>query len=131
MASRIPLVLLSLFPTLALSQEQSQALAAIVVSARKESKTLTVPSPEQSREELQKTPGGTEVIESERYLVGRSSTLADTFFLSPGVIAQPRFGSDEARISIRGSGLQRTFHGRGIRVLQDGCLLYTSPSPRD
>jgi iron complex outermembrane receptor protein len=114
------LFLLTLLPGLALAQEASQTLEPVVVSAKKESKTLTVPSPDQSREELQKSPGGTEVIEAERYLVGRSSTLADTFFLSPGVIAQPRFGSDEARISIRGSGLQRTFHGRGIRVLQDG-----------
>lgn len=49
--------------------------------------------------------------------------MADTFALSPGVVAQPRFGSDEARLSIRGSGMQRTFHGRGIRVLQDGVPL--------
>ncbi|MES2996259.1 MAG: TonB-dependent receptor [Verrucomicrobiota bacterium] len=74
----------------------------------------------QSRAELANTPGGTEVVAAERYLTGRASTLADTFALSAGVVAQPRFGSDEARISIRGSGLQRTFHGRGILVLQDG-----------
>jgi iron complex outermembrane receptor protein len=115
-----PYLLFALLPLCATAQQQSETLAPVVVSAKKESKTLTVPLPDQSREELQKTPGGTEVVEAERYLVGRSSTLADTFFLSPGVIAQPRFGSDEARISIRGSGLQRTFHGRGIRVLQDG-----------
>ncbi len=36
---------------------------------------------------------------------------------------QPRFGADEARISIRGSGIQRTFHGRGIVLLQDGVPL--------
>ena len=102
------------------AQEDSQALAPMVVQEKKEPTTLTIPSTETSREELAKTPGGTEVVDAERYLTGRSSTLADTFFLSPGVIAQPRFGSDEARLSIRGSGLQRTFHGRGIRVLQDG-----------
>lgn len=39
---------------------------------------------------------------------------------SPGVFVQPRFGSGEARLSIRGSGLQRTFHLRGIELLQDG-----------
>jgi iron complex outermembrane recepter protein len=91
----------------------------MVVRAERE-KALTVPTTEDSREELAKTPGGTEVIDSERYLTGRASTMADTFALSPGVVAQSRFGSDESRISIRGSGLQRTFHGRGIRVLQDG-----------
>lgn len=82
--------------------------------------SLTTPSITGARADLARTPGGTEVVDSERYLKGRASTLADTFFLSPGVFAQPRFGSDEARLSIRGSGLQRTFHGRGIRVLQDG-----------
>lgn len=85
--------------------------------------TLTQPTLEQDRLELRKIPGGTETISAERYLTGRSSTLADTFYLSPGVVAQSRFGSDEARISIRGSGLQRTFHGRGIRFMQDGIPL--------
>jgi iron complex outermembrane receptor protein len=85
--------------------------------------SLTTPSVASARADLARTPGGTEVVDSARYLTGRASTLADTFFLSPGVFAQPRFGSDEARFSIRGSGLQRTFHGRGLRVLQDGVPL--------
>ena len=72
------------------AQEDSQALAPMVVQGKKEAATLTVPSAETSREELAKTPGGTEVVDAERYLTGRSSTLADTFFLSPGVVAQPR-----------------------------------------
>jgi iron complex outermembrane receptor protein len=82
--------------------------------------SLTSPSLESARAELATVPGGTEVIDSSRFLRGRASTVEDTFFLSAGVIAQSRFGSDEARLSIRGSGLQRTFHGRGLRVLQDG-----------
>jgi iron complex outermembrane recepter protein len=90
----------------------------VEVTAQKQS--LTVPSLDAARAELARTPGGTETVDADRYLTGRASTLADTFFLSPGVVAQSRFGSDEARLSIRGSGLQRTFHGRGIRVLQDG-----------
>lgn len=84
------------------------------------STTTTLASVDESREQLALTPGAVEVIDAERFLKGRASTLSDTLALSPGVFAQPRFGSDEARISIRGSGLQRTFHGRGIRVLQDG-----------
>ena len=40
-----------------------------------------------------------------------------------GVYVQPRFGAEEARISIRGSGLQRTFHGRGLKLMQDGVPL--------
>ncbi len=84
---------------------------------------LTVPALDAARAELALTPGGTETIDAGRFLRGRASTVDDTFALSPGVIALSRFGSDEARLSIRGSGLQRTFHGRGIRVLQDGVPL--------
>jgi len=39
------------------------------------------------------------------------------------VFVQPRYGSEESRLSIRGSGLQRTFHGRGLKLLQDGVPL--------
>jgi len=84
---------------------------------------FTVPTLDAMRAELALVPGGTEAFGAERYLRGRASTLEDTFALSAGVIAQSRFGSDEARLSIRGSGLQRTFHGRGLRVLQDGVPL--------
>jgi iron complex outermembrane recepter protein len=105
------------------AQTRPKILDEVLVKAKKENLSLTVPSVAESKEELAKDPGGVEVIDSKRYLTGRASTLADTFFLSPGVVAQSRFGSDEARISIRGSGLQRTFHGRGIRLLQDGIPL--------
>ncbi len=99
-----------------------QTLDPTIVKSSAE-KSLTRPTLEQDRLDLTKIPGGTEVVDADRYLTGRSSTLADTFALSPGVIAQSRFGSDEARISIRGSGLQRTFHGRGIIFMQDGVPL--------
>jgi len=98
--------------------EKTIVLPSFTVTATPPS--LTAPDLEAARYELARTPGGTEVVDAERYLRGRASTVADTFALSPGVFAQSRFGSDEARLSIRGSGLQRTFHGRGIRVLQDG-----------
>lgn len=84
---------------------------------------LTVPSLMAADAAIKLTPGGVETIDSSRWLRGRASTVDDTFALSPGVIALSRFGSDEARLSIRGSGLQRTFHGRGIRVIQDGVPL--------
>ncbi|TAE78497.1 MAG: TonB-dependent receptor [Verrucomicrobia bacterium] len=104
--------------------QSPQALNPLVVEAASDEKqSLTVPGLAASRADLEKTPGGVEVVDPERYLSGRASTVADVFALSAGVFAQPRFGSDEARLSIRGSGLQRTFHGRGIRVLQDGVPL--------
>ncbi len=109
--------------------ETAVILEPVEVTAQQPS--LTVPSLDAARVDLARTPGGVEFVDSERYLTGRASTLADTFFLSPGVVAQPRFGSDEARLSIRGSGLQRTFHGRGIRVLQDGVPINTADGAFD
>lgn len=107
-----------------LHAESPEHLDPLVVEAAEEKKpSLTVSTPEVSRADVETTPGGVEVIDAERYLTGRASTVADTFALSAGVFAQPRFGSDEARLSVRGSGLQRTFHGRGLRVLQDGVPL--------
>ena len=115
--------LTSLVSAETVSPGSPQQLADLVVHGERPGKSLTVPTVQAARKELSKTPGGTEVVEADRFLRGRASTLADTFALSPGVVAQSRFGSDEARISIRGSGLQRTFHGRGLRVMQDGLPL--------
>jgi iron complex outermembrane receptor protein len=115
--------LLLIFLFVGTSGAKADQLENLVVEAQRGDPSKIVPSAATSRAELAKTPGGTEVIEANRFLRGRASTMADTFALSPGVVAQPRFGSDEARLSIRGSGLQRTFHGRGIRVMQDGVPL--------
>ena len=89
----------------------------------KKEPALTVPSVAKAEEELAEVPGGTSVIDAETYERGRVSTLKDALEFAPGVLVQPRFGSDEARLSIRGSGIQRTFHGRGLKLLQDGVPL--------
>lgn len=93
----------------------------VTASAAKES-AFSVP-PAEALLELQKTPGGVAVVAPESYLSGRAATLEDSLKLAPGVFTTSRFGADEARISIRGSGLQRTFHGRGLMLLQDGVPL--------
>lgn len=76
-----------------------------------------------ARLRLGERAGATAVIDGERYRDGRASTLTDALGYAPGVFVQPRFGAEEARLSIRGSGLQRTFHGRGLQLLQDGSPL--------
>jgi iron complex outermembrane receptor protein len=81
---------------------------------------LSAPTAAGAAVELGLVPGGTEVIDAERLRAGRTATWRDALAMSPGVVVQPRFGSDEARLSIRGSGLQRTFHMRGLDVLADG-----------
>jgi iron complex outermembrane receptor protein len=65
------------------------------------------------------TPGGTDIVPYEDYADKSTVSLRDTLAFSPGVYTQPRFGQ-EVRISIRGSGLSRGFHMRGLTLLQDG-----------
>lgn len=95
-----------------------QLLPETVVTAKPES--LTNPSIRTLRQQIQEIPGAGEVIDAEYYKYGRSTTLKDALDYAPGVFVQPRFGAEESRISIRGSGVQRTFHGRGLKLLQDG-----------
>lgn len=83
----------------------------------------TVDSIDEAAQRLDQRAGGTAIVDGDRYRDGRVSTLADALGYAPGVFIQPRFGAEEARLSIRGSGLQRTFHGRGIELLQDGSPL--------
>ena len=83
----------------------------------------TVESVAEARKRLDERAGGTSLVEGDAYRDRRSGTLADALGYAPGVFVQPRFGAEEARLSIRGSGLQRTFHGRGIELLQDGSPL--------
>lgn len=65
------------------------------------------------------TPGGTDVVPYADYADKSLVSLRDTLAFSPGVYTQPRFGQ-EVRISIRGSGISRGFHMRGLTLLQDG-----------
>jgi iron complex outermembrane receptor protein len=81
----------------------------------------SAPSIAEKRADFSHIPGGASVVDAETYKTGRSSTLQDALGLATGVFIQPRFGAEEARLSIRGSGLQRTFHGRGLLLMQDGA----------
>ncbi|RYD81695.1 MAG: TonB-dependent receptor, partial [Verrucomicrobiaceae bacterium] len=108
------------------SQETPVVLPEMTVTATADPSpgaSLTVPSVEEAAAELAEVPGGVALIEAEQYKRGRAATLKDSLDFAPGVYVQPRFGAEESRISIRGSGIQRTFHGRGIRLLQDGVPL--------
>lgn len=76
-----------------------------------------------ARAEVARTAGGATVVDAADLRDQRAGTLSDALAQAAGVFAQSRFGAQEMRLSIRGSGLQRTFHTRGITVLQDGVPL--------
>src|SRR5262245_33759917 len=63
---------------------------------------------------LNVVPGGTAVVDRSDILDSRANNFKDAFELTPGVLAQPRFGADESQFSIRGSGLRNNFHVRGV-----------------
>jgi iron complex outermembrane receptor protein len=82
------------------------------------------PSAEQTldelRQDLARTPAAATVVDGAELRHFRALTLRDALQDVPGVYVQSRFGFEESRLSIRGSGIQRTFHLRGIELLQDG-----------
>lgn len=69
--------------------------------------------------EVRQRPGGANIVKAEEYKDKAAVSLRDALAFSPGVYAQPRFGQ-EVRLSIRGSGISRGFHMRGLTLLQDG-----------
>ena len=82
-------------------------------------KSNTVPTVKEATRTIQQTPGGVEVVPLEDIENRYIQNFQDTLSFVPGVFAQKRFG-EEVRLSIRGSGLSRGFHMRGITLLQDG-----------
>ena len=74
---------------------------------------------DEARQRVRETPGGANVVGYEDYADKSLASLRDALAYSPGVYLQPRYGQ-EVRISIRGSGLSRGFHMRGLTLLQDG-----------
>lgn len=116
---RIPLALVALAAAPAVFADSALQLPAVRVEARRID-TATLPGIDEARAALALTPGGAAVIDAASFRDARVSTLQDALGYSAGVFVQPRFGSEESRLSIRGSGLQRTFHLRGIKLMQDG-----------
>lgn len=83
----------------------------------------TAPTRAEAKAALNTATGAVNLISAEDLARGRAATLRDMLDYQPGIFIQSRTGQEEARVSIRGSGVQRTFHGRGLLVLQDGMPL--------
>ncbi|ALH82067.1 TonB-dependent receptor family protein [Sphingopyxis macrogoltabida] len=97
-------------------------LAAAPVRAEEADATIIVTAPtatDAAEGRAARTPGGTDIVAHEDYADKAVVSLRDALAFSPGVYLQPRFGQ-EVRISIRGSGLSRGYHMRGLTLLQDG-----------
>lgn len=83
--------------------------------------SLTVPTTAQARAEINQTPGAVAIVPSESLRDHNVTTVKDILDFVPGVWAQPKWGED-TRLSIRGSGLSRNFHGRSLQLYMDGII---------
>lgn len=108
---------LVLAPGAALAQQQSIASETIIVTAR--------PNPEDppvvanARERLSETPGAVSVVSNESFEQRSAIGLSDILRDVPGVLVQRRYG-EESRFSIRGSGIDQSYHQRVVLFAQDG-----------
>ena len=72
-----------------------------------------------ARERLARTPGSVSVVAAEtyedRFAIGMPDLLRDV----PGVLSNKRYG-EESRLSIRGSGIDQSYHQRGVLIAQYG-----------
>ena len=119
------------FSAHAQEEEQSVELPEILVEGRVENPlsglsspsfapgTLTVPGVADAQEELSRMPGAVNIVPAESYEDIYAHNFEDVMDFTPGVYARKRFGA-EVRLSVRGSGLSRSFHMRGLEILQDG-----------
>lgn len=81
--------------------------------------TLTVPGVAEAQREMSRMPGAVSLVPAARYDNIYAHNIEDVMDFTPGVYARKRFGA-EVRLSIRGSGLSRGFHMRGLEIMQDG-----------
>lgn len=75
-----------------------------------------------TRTKLSRTPGAVSVVANETYSNSYAMGLFDTLKNVSGVFAQKKFGED-ARFSIRGSGIGNNIHNRGSWLSIDGIPL--------
>jgi iron complex outermembrane receptor protein len=104
-------------------------LPAVTVTAPK-SGSPTAPSLGEARRAIEATPGGVALVPANAWRETQAATLKDILDYTPGVFAQPKWGGD-TRLSIRGSGLSRYYHLRGVLLYQDGVPLNSADGSGD
>jgi iron complex outermembrane receptor protein len=92
----------------------------ITVTATPADDAITVPNAEEAKARIEKTAGSVDIVTAAEVRDGRANSVKDILGYVPGVLAQSKYGQEDSRISIRGSGLSRNFHLRGTRILRDG-----------
>jgi iron complex outermembrane recepter protein len=102
----------------------SQPSAATGIAAQRAG-SLSVPTTAEATAEVQRTPGGVEVVPDTAFKNTPANTIKDALGWVPGIIIQPKANID-SRVSIRGSGLTRNYGNRGINMYMDGIPINTA-----
>ena len=105
--------------TSALAQEVANAELPELSVQGASAGSLTVPSVAAQRATVNATVGSVAFVDAKDFQNRYANTLRDVLKDTPGVFVQQRYGQ-EMRLSLRGSGISRGFHLRGIELLQDG-----------
>ncbi|WP_445376467.1 TonB-dependent receptor family protein [Niveispirillum fermenti] len=80
---------------------------------------------EEAEAAIRRTAGAVEVVPDTAFKNSPVQTIKDILGYVPGIVVQPRFG-DDARLSIRGSGLSRNYGNRGLSIYLDGVPMNMS-----
>ncbi len=112
----LPLAVAFACPALAFD-DQPVTVDSIIVTAQRNPDDPPVVA--EARARLSRTPGAVSVVAAETWEDRFAQGFYDTLRNVPGVLAQKRYG-EEARLSIRGSGIAQGFHQRGVLLAQDG-----------
>jgi iron complex outermembrane receptor protein len=100
------------------AQIASPILPTVTATAPAEG-SLTAPGVAQQRQSLFQSAGSVGFVDAATYTNPYANDLRDVLKDAPGVYVQERYGQ-ELRLSIRGSGVARGYHTRGLEILQDG-----------
>lgn len=100
--------------------EASPQVSSVIVTARPDPDDPPVVAA--ARRRLSETPGAVAAVPLEAYRDRFALGLTDALRDVPGAYVQAKFGED-ARLSIRGSGLGNNNHNRGTLLAQDGVPL--------
>lgn len=95
-----------------------------VVSSK--STSLITPSTEVATAQINRIPGGVEVVSDMEYKNGVANTIKDALDYVPGVFTSGARYAGDGRISIRGSGLAKPYGNRGVNMYMDSMPVNTA-----
>ena len=84
--------------------------------------TLTSPDIQAATEALRQTPGAVNIVTPKAYQQGRGAYVEDFLNYQPGLFIQSSQGSEDTKVSDRGSGIQADAVS-GLEVLLDGMAI--------